>query len=236
MILHLHLHHLLLLLLLVVLLLLLLLRYSKTWFFCISFAWFLGKLWNLDNPKSLGVLILYGYFAESHKNPVLGFNISCLYRLWLWDCYLIVCFTVELLERFFIYQSEIFNQVKEQFAEDDVSRFQPSGSQLDVSIQIPPKPMPSLGILRNLSLKRKASLPNYERRLLLSPSVSETSEKPLITSSITSPYWKRCLSLPSTNAAKLSQVVSTPPVSAVVHSEQPKSNVSSRCFTVSFWF
>ncbi|CAL9230820.1 unnamed protein product [Arabidopsis halleri] len=115
------------------------------------------------------------------------------------------------------------SQVKEQSVEDE-SRSQPSGSQLDVSIQIPPKPMPSLGILRNLSLKRKASLPNYERRLLLSPTVSETSERPLVASPITSPYWKRCLSLPSTNAAKLSLVVSTPPVSAVVHSEQPKSN------------
>ncbi|CAA0403499.1 unnamed protein product [Arabidopsis thaliana] len=115
------------------------------------------------------------------------------------------------------------SQVKEQSVED-VSRSQPSGSQLDVSIQIPPKPTPSLGILRNLSLKRKASLPNYERRLLLSPSVSETSEKPLVASPITSPYWKRCLSLPSSNSAKLSLVVSTTPVSAVVHSEQPKSN------------
>nr|BAC43426.1 unknown protein [Arabidopsis thaliana] len=115
------------------------------------------------------------------------------------------------------------SQVKEQSVED-VSRSQPSGSQLDVSIQIPPKPTPSLGILRNLSLKRKASLPNYERRLLLSPSVSETSEKPLVASPITSPYWKRCLSLPSSNSVKLSLVVSTTPVSAVVHSEQPKSN------------
>ncbi|KAL1195624.1 putative E3 ubiquitin ligase SUD1 [Cardamine amara subsp. amara] len=112
------------------------------------------------------------------------------------------------------------SQVKEQSTED-VSRSQASGSQSDVSIQIPPKPMPSLGILRNLSLKRKASLPNYERRLLLSPSVSEATEKPLVTSS---PYWKRCLSLPSTNAAKLSLVAYTPPVSAVVHSEQPKAN------------
>ncbi|EOA20723.1 hypothetical protein CARUB_v10001043mg [Capsella rubella] len=116
------------------------------------------------------------------------------------------------------------SQVKEQSSEGGVCRSQPSGSQLDVSIQIPPKPMPSLGILRNLSLKRKASLPNYERRLLLSPSVSETSEKPLVASSITSPYWKRCLSLPSTNAAKLSMAASTPPVSAVIHSELPKSN------------
>lgn len=129
-------------------------------------------------------------------------------------------------DRFFSISLRCFNhQVKEQSTED-VSRSQPSGSQSDVSIQIPPKPMPSLGILRNLSLKRKASLPNYERRLLLSPNVSETSEKPLVT---TSPYWKRCLSLPSTNAAKLSLAASTPPVSDVVHSEQPKANVSYLC-------
>ncbi|XP_024011943.1 probable E3 ubiquitin-protein ligase MARCH10 isoform X2 [Eutrema salsugineum] len=113
------------------------------------------------------------------------------------------------------------SQVKEDSIEEDVSGSQQNGSQSDVSIQIPPKPMPSLGILRNLSLKRKASLPNYERRLLLSPSITETTELP---SSTTSPYWKRCLSLPSTNAAKLSLVTSTPPVSALVHSEQPRSN------------
>uniref|UniRef100_A0A1J3HPU6 Putative E3 ubiquitin ligase SUD1 n=1 Tax=Noccaea caerulescens TaxID=107243 RepID=A0A1J3HPU6_NOCCA len=116
------------------------------------------------------------------------------------------------------------SQVKEQSTED-FSRSQPNGSQLDASIQIPPKPSPSLGILRNLSLKRKASLPNYERRLLLSPSVAETNEKPLVASPITSPYWKRCLSLPSTNAAKLALVTSTPPASAVVHSEPATSNI-----------
>ncbi|CAH2072412.1 unnamed protein product [Thlaspi arvense] len=125
-------------------------------------------------------------------------------------------------------KKNLINQVKEQsIIEEDVSRSQPSGSQSDVSIQIPPRPSPSVGILRNLSLKRKASLPNYERRLLLSPSITETTEKPLVTSSITSPYWKRCLSLPSTNAAKLSLVISTPPVSAVVHSEQTRSNASN---------
>ncbi|CAA7061917.1 unnamed protein product [Microthlaspi erraticum] len=115
------------------------------------------------------------------------------------------------------------SQVKEQSTED-VSRSQPNGSQLDVSIQIPPKPSPNLGILRNLSLKRKASLPNYERRLLLGPSVTETNEKPLVTSPVTSPYWKRCLSLPSTNAAKLALVTSTPPVSAVAQSEPARSS------------
>ncbi|KAF8084178.1 hypothetical protein N665_0730s0021 [Sinapis alba] len=111
-------------------------------------------------------------------------------------------------------------QVKEQ----DASRSQPSGTtQLDASIHKLPNPMP-VGILRNLSLKRKASLPNYEKRLLLSPSVPETSEKPpLVTTS--SPYWKRCLSLPSANAAnKLSLATSTPPVSPLVQTDQSTSN------------
>ena len=87
-----------------------------------------------------------------------------------------------------------------------------------------------IGILRNLSLKRKASLPNYEKRLLLSPTVSETSEKP--NSSVASlPYWKRCLSLPSSaNAAnKLSLATSTPPV---VHTDQSTSNVSTEVYSV----
>ncbi|CAN8255894.1 unnamed protein product [Cochlearia groenlandica] len=109
------------------------------------------------------------------------------------------------------------SQVKEESIEDDFR------SQSNVSSQTtPPRPNPSLGILRNLSLKRKTSLPNYERRLLLSPSISETNEKPPIAVT-NSPYWKRCLSLPSANAAKLSSVVvSTPPVSAMAHSELPK--------------
>ncbi|KAL0730162.1 hypothetical protein Bca4012_026255 [Brassica carinata] len=107
------------------------------------------------------------------------------------------------------------SQVKEQ----DVSRSQPSGTQLDVSVHKLPNPMP-IGILRNLSLKRKASLPNYEKRLLLSPSVSETSEKPPPVAT-SSPYWKRCLSLPSANAANK---LSTPPVSPLVHTDQSTSN------------
>nr|VDD19816.1 unnamed protein product [Brassica oleracea] len=108
------------------------------------------------------------------------------------------------------------SQVKE-----DVTRSQPNKTQSDASIHKLPNPMP-IGILRNLSLKRKASLPNYEKRLLLSPTVSETSEKP--NSSVASlPYWKRCLSLPSSaNAAnKLSLATSTPPV---VHTDQSTSN------------
>lgn len=86
-----------------------------------------------------------------------------------------------------------------------------------------------IGILRNLSLKRKASLPNYEKRLLLNPSVSETTEKPNSSIINSSPYWKRCLSLPSsTNAAnKLSLAASTPPASPLVHADPSTSNVSS---------
>ncbi|CDY47182.1 uncharacterized protein LOC103851193 isoform X1 [Brassica rapa] len=111
------------------------------------------------------------------------------------------------------------SQVKE-----DVTRSQPNKTQSDASIHKLPNPMP-IGILRNLSLKRKASLPNYEKRLLLSPTVSEASEKP--NSSVASlPYWKRCLSLPSsTNAAnKLSLATSTPQASPLGHTDQSTSN------------
>ncbi|XP_018451437.1 uncharacterized protein LOC108822764 isoform X2 [Raphanus sativus] len=129
-------------------------------------------------------------------------------------------------------------QVKEQSIED-VSRSQPrSGTQLDVSVHNKlPNPMP-IGILRNLSLKRKASLPNYEKRLLLNPSVSETTEKPNSSIINSSPYWKRCLSLPSsTNAAnKLSLAASTPPASPLVHADPSTSNrdgaTVSRCLSM----
>ncbi|KAF3557457.1 hypothetical protein F2Q69_00010904 [Brassica cretica] len=107
---------------------------------------------------------------------------------------------------------------------EDVTRSQPNKTQSDASIHKLPNPMP-IGILRNLSLKRKASLPNYEKRLLLSPTVSETSEKP--NSSVASlPYWKRCLSLPSSAnaAAKLSLATSTPSVSPVVYTDPSTSN------------
>ncbi|KAJ0238587.1 RING-CH-type domain-containing protein [Hirschfeldia incana] len=123
------------------------------------------------------------------------------------------------------------SQVKEQ----DVSRSQPSGTQLDVSIHKLPNPMP-IGILRNLSLKRKASLPNYEKRLLLNPSVSETTEK--TNSSInSSPYWKRCLSLPSSaNAANKLSLAASTPVSPVVHTDPSTSYrdgaTVSRCLSM----
>ncbi|CAH8313652.1 unnamed protein product [Eruca vesicaria subsp. sativa] len=108
--------------------------------------------------------------------------------------------------------------------EENVSRSQQNGTQLDPSAHKLPNPMP-IGILRNMSLKRKASLPNYEKRLLLSPTVSEVTEKPN-TSIASSPYWKRCLSLPSSTnaAAKLTLTTSTPPASPLVHTDKSTSN------------
>ncbi|CAH8361617.1 unnamed protein product [Eruca vesicaria subsp. sativa] len=125
------------------------------------------------------------------------------------------------------------SQVNEKPTEDFKSS-QSSGTNLDISIQIPLRPLPFVGghspksslksitsfksrstsssprgILRNLSLKKKvAAHPESERSSLLSPGSMETS-KPLNTDGLTtSPYWKRCLSLPSKHAAKLSPVVS----------------------------
>lgn len=125
---------------------------------------------------------------------------------------------------------------------------QPSGTHLDLSIQIPPRPIPfgdgrnpksSLkstssfkggstssprGILRNLSLKKKVnSQTESERSSLLSPGLMETVKKLNTPSSKSSPYWKRCLSLPNRHAAKLSPVVSSQ-VPAGVPGEPP--NVS----------
>ncbi|XP_010464202.1 PREDICTED: uncharacterized protein LOC104744795 isoform X1 [Camelina sativa] len=139
------------------------------------------------------------------------------------------------------------HQVKEKSTED-VPSSQSSETHLDLSIQIPPRPIPfgsgrnpksSLkstssfksgttssprGILRNLSLKKKvSSQTESERSSLLSPGLMETVQKPTTPTSTTSPYWKRCLSLPSRHAAKLSPVVSTQ-VSAGMPGEPPNKD------------
>ncbi|KAG2318205.1 hypothetical protein Bca52824_021327 [Brassica carinata] len=134
------------------------------------------------------------------------------------------------------------HQVKEKSTED-VSSSQPSGTHLDLSIQIPTRPVPFAGvrnpksslkstssfksgttssprgILRNLSFKKKvvAAHPDSDRSSLLSPPLMETAKKPITTAGSTaSPYWKRCLSLPSRHASKLS-----PKASAHVPAEPP---------------
>ncbi|CAH2054846.1 unnamed protein product [Thlaspi arvense] len=145
------------------------------------------------------------------------------------------------------------HQVKEKSTTEDV----PSGTHVDLSIQIPPRPVPFVGgrnpksslkstssfksgsassprgILRNLSLKKKVvAQPESERSSLLSPGLMETAKKPHTEGSTTSPYWKRCLSLPSRHAAKLSPVVSAhvsvgvpgePPIKDYIHPPVPRS-------------
>ncbi|KAL0699392.1 hypothetical protein Bca4012_055514 [Brassica carinata] len=123
------------------------------------------------------------------------------------------------------------HQVREKSTEDAQSS-QPSGTYLDLSIQIPLRAIPFVGghnsksslkstssfkngstlsprgILRNLSLKKKViAHPESERSSLLSYGPMETAKNPNIAGLTTSPYWKRCLSLPSRYAAKLSPVV-----------------------------
>ncbi|KAL0900768.1 hypothetical protein Bca101_084729 [Brassica carinata] len=141
------------------------------------------------------------------------------------------------------------HQVEEKSAED-VQSSQPSGgTHSDLSIQIPPRPIPFTGgripkgslkstssfksgatssprgILRNLSLKKKAvAHPESERSSLLSPGLMETAKKANNTpGSATSPYWKRCLSLPSRQPAKLSPVVPSQ-VSVALPGEPPKKD------------
>ncbi|KAJ0234181.1 RING-CH-type domain-containing protein [Hirschfeldia incana] len=143
-------------------------------------------------------------------------------------------------------------QVKEKSTED-VQSSQHTGTHSDLSIQIPPRPIPFTGgripkgslkstssfkssgttsssprgILRNLSLKKKAAThPESERSSLLSSPglMEETAKKANNTpSSATSPYWQRCLSLPSRQPAKLSPVV-PPHVSVALPGEPPKKD------------
>ncbi|KAF8101188.1 hypothetical protein N665_0209s0044 [Sinapis alba] len=140
------------------------------------------------------------------------------------------------------------HQVKEKTTED-VQSSQPSGTHSDLSIQIPPRPISftsgripkgSLkstssfkssgttssprGILRNLSLKKKVlAHPESERSSLLSPGLMEAAKKANTPGSATSHYWKRCLSLPSRQAAKLSPVVPSQ-VSVALPGEPPKKD------------
>ncbi|KAF3609851.1 hypothetical protein DY000_02051322 [Brassica cretica] len=145
------------------------------------------------------------------------------------------------------------SQVKEKSTEEDVqSCSQPSGTHSDLSIQIPPRPIPFVGgsriprgslkstssfksggttsspsprgILRNLSLKKKVvTHPESERSSLLSPGLMEEGAAKKANASATSPYWQRCLSLPSRQPAKLSPVV-PPQVSAAGPGEPPKKD------------
>lgn len=129
---------------------------------------------------------------------------------------------------------------------------QSSQTHLDLSIQIPLSSIPFVsghssktslkstssfksgstsysprGILRNLSLQKKVvAHPESERRSLLSPSPMETAKTPSTAGLTTSPYWKRCLSLPSRYAAKLSPVV-PPQVPVGVPGEPPNVRVIS---------
>ncbi|CAN8260287.1 unnamed protein product [Cochlearia groenlandica] len=134
------------------------------------------------------------------------------------------------------------SQVKENSTED-VPSSQPSETDLDLSIQIParhvPFPKSSLksttsfksgstssprGILRNLSLKKKVvAQPESDQISLLSPGLMETAKRPITSGPTASTYWKRCLSLPSKHAAKLSPVVSRQ-VSAEVAGETPNKD------------
>ncbi|XP_013696967.1 uncharacterized protein BNAC05G45490D isoform X2 [Brassica napus] len=143
------------------------------------------------------------------------------------------------------------SQVKEKSTEEDVqSCSQPSGTHSDLSIQIPPRPIPFVGgsripkgslkstssfksggttsspsprgILRNLSLKKKVvTHPESERSSLLSPGLMEEGAAKKANASATSPYWQRCLSLPSRQPAKLSPVV--PPQKDSMHPPVPRS-------------
>ncbi|KAL6970331.1 hypothetical protein U1Q18_030029 [Sarracenia purpurea var. burkii] len=124
----------------------------------------------------------------------------------------------------------------------------PSVRRLDLSLQIPPKPLgvggslsaksllqsqddlnqsssSSRGFLKRLSFKKKLTTSDGEKGSLLYSDLKATPESPLLANFFTS-SWKNSTSLPVTPASNLSPSGSTP-VSARTYGERFKSNMRS---------
>ena len=137
---------------------------------------------------------------------------------------------------------QIEDQLNEEFSNQE-----PSGRRLDLSLQIPPKPIgfgssrngkvlqsqdsykgssPSPGgFFRGLSLKEKSAVSTSERSSLSTDS-QPAPESPNIANVSSAFSWQRCVSLPVTPASKLLSPSVSTPASARVPSEQDKLNVS----------
>ncbi|XP_065863544.1 uncharacterized protein [Euphorbia lathyris] len=132
----------------------------------------------------------------------------------------------------------------------------PNGRRLDLSVQIPPRPVgfgpnrsgkgpiqsqnsskvtnsSSGGLLRGLSFKKKAALPDGERSFLLN-SDSEMPPKSPVMATLKSTFsWQRCTSLPpARHASNFSPSVSTP-ISARMPGESTKTTKGAMQETVS---
>ncbi|KAF2311016.1 hypothetical protein GH714_019106 [Hevea brasiliensis] len=113
---------------------------------------------------------------------------------------------------------------------EEASNPEPGGRRLDLSVQIPPKPIgfgtsrsgnglihsknsckgssSSGGLLRGLSFKKKGVVPDGERSFLLKSDPTTAPDSPVMASLRSA--WKRCMSLPVTPTSNLSPSVSTP--------------------------
>ncbi|XP_007035439.2 PREDICTED: uncharacterized protein LOC18603415 [Theobroma cacao] len=138
-------------------------------------------------------------------------------------------------------------------SDSEVSKPGTSGRRLDLSLQIPPRPLgfgsrsgkgllqslgsgkgtsSSGGFLRGLSFKKKGVVADGEGSSLLTPD-SKTGPESSNMASFPSPFnWKRCTSLPVTPASNLSPSVPMP-ASARMAGEQNKSNKGAKHAVVS---